>query len=129
MKFLIDECLSTKLAEIAQNEGFPESTHVNRLDSRSTPDEVIVRRAVTDNYIIVTNNARDFLRLVRQQDQHAGLICISAPGRINLDIQTRLFRYALNQLGDKEPVNEVIRITLNRTEEVVFRRYEWPPTS
>ncbi len=129
MKFLIDECLSIQLAELARSKGFSESTHVNRLDLRSAPDETIVRRAVADNYVIVTNNTRDFLRLVKEQDQHRGLICISAPGRINLDIQTRLFLYALDQLRDKEPANEVIQIVLNRTEEVVLRRYAWPPTS
>lgn len=75
------------------------------------------------------NNTRDFLRLVKEQDQHPVLICISAPGRINLDIQRRLFLYALDQLGDKEPENEVIQIVLNRAEEVVFQRYEWLPTS
>lgn len=130
MKFLIDECLSPKLAEFAQNNGFPESTHINGINMRSAPDDDIVRRAVTDGYVIVTNNTGDFVRLLEQEEGHPGLICIeTTPRLMNLNTQTRLFLYALDQLGDREPENEVIQIVLNRIQEVVIRRYEWPPTS
>ncbi len=126
MKFLIDECLSLKLAGLARDRGFTESAHVNQLGLRSAPDEVIVRQAVTDGYVIVTNNARDFLRLVKQENTHPGLVCISAPGRINLDVQSRLFLYALDRLGDKKPTNEVIQTVLNPAQKVSFKRYAWP---
>ena len=55
MKFLIDECLSPSLAAIAQERGYPESTHVIWLGLRARQDWTLVRRAVADGYVLVTN--------------------------------------------------------------------------
>ena len=79
-----------------------------------------------DNYIIVTNNTRDFLERIKQENDHPGLICISAPGRMNMNIQERLFLYALDRLGGKQPTNEVIQIVLKRSGKVSCKRYVWP---
>ncbi len=58
MKFLIDECLSPELVAIARARGHGESTHVTWLGMRSRKDWSIVRRAVADGYVLVTNNAQ-----------------------------------------------------------------------
>jgi predicted nuclease of predicted toxin-antitoxin system len=58
VKFLIDECLSPELVAIARARGHGESTHVTWLGMRSRKDWSIVRRAVADGYVLVTNNAR-----------------------------------------------------------------------
>ena len=60
MKFLIDECLSPELAALARARGFHKSTHVTWLGMRSRKDWTIVRRAVKDGFILVTNNTVDF---------------------------------------------------------------------
>jgi hypothetical protein len=36
----------------------------------------VVRRAVANDYVLVTNNATDFLALRGREDVHAGLVCI-----------------------------------------------------
>lgn len=77
MKFLIDECLSPELAMDARNRGFPESTHVTWLGLGSSEDWSIVRRAVHEGYVLVTNNAMDFKRLIGREDIHAGLVCLN----------------------------------------------------
>jgi predicted nuclease of predicted toxin-antitoxin system len=63
VKFLIDECLSPELVGLARKRGHRESTHVTWLGLRSRKDWTIVRRAIDDGYVLVTNNATDFRRL------------------------------------------------------------------
>ena len=63
VKFLIDECLSPELVLLAHERGHGESTHVIWLGLRSRKDWAIVRRAVDDGYVLVTNNTTDFTPL------------------------------------------------------------------
>jgi predicted nuclease of predicted toxin-antitoxin system len=112
VKFLIDECLSTDLVGVAVARGHVESTHVTWLGMRSGKDWTIVRRAVRDGYVLVTNNARDFRRHFGREALHAGLVCLNAAaGLMNLDVQMRLFALALDRLENKEPINELLDIT------------------
>jgi predicted nuclease of predicted toxin-antitoxin system len=105
VKFLIDECLSPELVGLARKRGHGESTHVTWLGMRSRKDWAIVRRAIDDGYVLVTNNTTDFKSLLRRQKVHAGLVCINvAPGLMSLDVQKRLFVVALDRLGRREPI-------------------------
>ena len=125
MKFLIDECLSPDLVQIAGE--FPESTRVRFRGLQGRPDWVIVQRAVNENFVLVTNNARDFKRLVGSENIHCGLVClIVSPSLASRQSQCDLFQFALNELGCDEPVNEVIEITLHSNSEVTTERYPWP---
>jgi predicted nuclease of predicted toxin-antitoxin system len=127
VKFLVDECLSPDLVAIARNRGFSLSTHVTWLGLRSKKDWIIVRRAVEDGYVLVTNNTTDFTSLVGREAVHAGLVCLNvAPGLMSLDVQKRLFEHALDQLENEEPVNEVLEITLTAQRLVRADRYALP---
>ena len=67
------------------------------------------RRAVEDGDILVTNHTTDFTALVAREDVHAGLICLNmVQGLMRLDVQRRLSAYVLGQIGDSEPINEVL---------------------
>ena len=130
MKFLIDECLSPDLAAIARDRGFYQSMHVTWLGLASKPDWTLVRRAVEDSYVIVTNNTTDFTPLVEREEVHAGLVCINiAPDRMSLEVQKDLFGYALDQLANEEPINEVLEVTLTADGIIRATRYEWPSHS
>jgi len=113
VKFLIDECLSPALVRIAHGRGHGESTHTTWLGLRSRKDWSIVRRAVDAGYVLVTNNTTDFTSLVSREGVHCGLVCLDvAPGLMSLDVQRRLFTLAIDHLGDTEPINEALQITL-----------------
>jgi predicted nuclease of predicted toxin-antitoxin system len=128
VKFLIDECLSPELVPIAKARGFHESTHVTWLGMRSRKDWTIVRRAVRDGFILVTNNTLDFGPLYEREEVHAGLVCINvAFGLMTLEVQKSLFLIALDQLAGSEPVNEAFELTLNAQGEVRLDRYALPP--
>jgi predicted nuclease of predicted toxin-antitoxin system len=127
VKFLIDECLSLELVAIAGARGHGESTHVTRLGMRSRKDWSIVRRAVADGYVLVTNNTTDFRALFQREEVHAGFICIDmAPGLMSLDVQKRLFALALDRLGGRKPINELLEITLDENKVVRVERYDFP---
>jgi Domain of unknown function (DUF5615) len=115
VKFLIDECLSPELVAIAHARGHGESSHVTWLGMRSRKDWSIVRRAVADGYVLVTNNATDFRAPLGREEMHAGL---------DLEVQRRLFALALDRIGDREPINERLEITLD--ERRVVERYDFP---
>jgi hypothetical protein len=62
-----------------------------------------------------------------RESLHAGLVCLNvAPGLMTLDIQRRLFALALDRLGETEPINEIIEITLNDDRTIVVERYDLP---
>ncbi len=124
MKFLIGECLSPEFAALARTRGFHESTHVTWLGMRSRKDWTIVRRAVEEGFILVTNNTVDFRLLYEREEIHAGLVCLNvAPGLTTLDVQKSLFLFALDQLAGNEPVNEALEVTLTANGEVVLEKY------
>jgi predicted nuclease of predicted toxin-antitoxin system len=68
VKFLVDECLSPELVAIARERSHGESSHVTWLGLRSRKDWSIVRRAVRDGYVLVTNNATDFTALIGREE-------------------------------------------------------------
>ena len=97
------------------------------LGLQGNPDWAIVRRAVSDGYVLVTNNAKDFIPLVGEEEIHCGLVCLNiSDGLASRDTQCRLFEIALNELGENEPINKVIEITLDSDAEITTKRYDWP---
>jgi predicted nuclease of predicted toxin-antitoxin system len=128
VKFLIDECLSPELVELARERGHGESTHVTWLGLRSRQDWSIVRRAIDAGYVLVTNDPLDFTSLISRESVHPGLVCLEvAPGLMSLEVQRRLFALALDRLGDSELINEVLHVTLLKDQSVRIDRYELPP--
>src|SRR5258708_36399342 len=100
--------------------------HVTWLGMRSRKDWSIVRRAIADGYVLVTNNTTDFRALLRCEEVHAGLVCINvAAGLMSLDVQKRLFALTLDRLGDREPVDELLQITLDERKVVHVVRYDF----
>jgi len=43
VKFLIDECLSPELAELARQRGYVESVHVNQRNRAAAKDQQLMR--------------------------------------------------------------------------------------
>jgi predicted nuclease of predicted toxin-antitoxin system len=127
VKFLIDECLSPQLVRLARERGHGDTTHVTWLGLRSRKDWSIVRRAIDGGYVLVTNDTADFTVLVGRESVHSGLICLNVPpGLMSLETQKRLFALALDHVGEAEPINEVILVTLLEDKSVRIDRYDLP---
>ena len=58
---------------------------------------------------------------------HAGLICLSGPEGMDLDLQIELFEIALEEVGDGDLVNGVLEVTLADYDEMRILRYSLPP--
>ena len=128
MKFLIDECLSPTLVAMARERGFLQSTHVTWLGLRSRQDWVLVRRAIDDDYILVTHDSADFTALMEREPRHPGLVCMNvAQGLMSLDVQQTLFDYAITQIADYALAGHVVEITL--TTDSTIRLATYPSAS
>ncbi len=124
MKFLIDECLSPSLAAVARERGYPLSTHVTWLGLRAREDWVLVRRAIDEGYVLVTNDRADFTPLMEREPRHPGLVCITvAHGLMSLDVQTELFKQALVCLEEEDIAGRVLEIALRTDHTVRFDLY------
>ena len=127
LKFLIDECLSPDLAELARDRGFHSSSHVTWLGKAGWKDWQLRKLIVDEDWTFVTRNSVDFrgpANLPGSKGQyaeapiHAGLICINGFGKMTAEIETKLFSAVLDQIGAAEElVNEVIEVFLCEDED------------
>ena len=107
-RFLIDECLSPILAEAARARGF-DATHVVWLGRQSATDRTLAALALERDYVIVSNNARDFRKIYRRLEVHPGLLLILPD--LRADMQRRYF-LALLDFVEQQPdiVNQIVVI-------------------
>jgi hypothetical protein len=135
MKFLIDECLTPKLAEMAQQRGHPESSHVVRLGQAGLQDWNLVTFAVAGDWTLVTRNAYDFRGPEAAPgtggqyvgvDIHPGLICLNGDG-MDRQMQLDLFAAVLDDIdADGDLINVGLEATLLDTGEIAIERYALP---
>jgi predicted nuclease of predicted toxin-antitoxin system len=123
IRLLIDECLSPLLAAEAHVRGL-EAHHVTRFGLQSKSDRSLMPQIIGGDFTFVTNNAKDFLRLYRSVDVHAGLLLI-LPSVGNAE-QRRLFGVALDAIivAGSDITGELIEVDRDGT--VRFRRYPDP---
>jgi predicted nuclease of predicted toxin-antitoxin system len=108
VRFLIDECLSVELVDVAGQGGY-EARHVAHVGKAGWKDWNVARYALDGDLVLVTNNAGDFRRLYAAASLHPGLI-ILIPS-VSRRLQRQLFRFALDELaaiGDL--VNRVLEV-------------------
>jgi predicted nuclease of predicted toxin-antitoxin system len=115
-KFLIDECLSPELTDIARDEYGIYATYVPWLGKPprgqvSWKDPDIVDSIAETDFVFVTNNRRDFVGKYypRRLEIHNGLIIILQ--RANLDQEKAMFRAAMDFIaGMTDTVNKLIEV-------------------
>lgn len=123
MRFLIDECLSVQLVDVAGEAGH-EAHHVAHVGRAGWKDWNVVHYAREQDFVLVTNNAADFRKLYAAEPLHAGLVILIS--NVDGEMQQRLFKGALEQLAlYGEPINQVLEVDLDG-EEASFTFYELP---
>lgn len=106
-RFLIDECLSPELAQMAIQAGYVESTCVRDRGLSGTKDWKLIEYVIAGDFTLVTHNAIDFRGagpaapggLHSRQAVHAGLVCLSSVHAMDLQRQRDLFQIVLDELG------------------------------
>lgn len=108
MKFLIDECLSPELVNIAHALGH-EAYHVAHRGWSGWADADIRDRLVADELVLVTNNRDDFLALLGAEELHPGLVVLLE--NVRRSEQVRLFSICVTTLSQMiSTINKVLEI-------------------
>jgi predicted nuclease of predicted toxin-antitoxin system len=119
VRFLIDECLHTSLVQVANAAGH-EAHHVNWRGWSGFKDYQLREIIVREQFVFVTNNARDFRKLMETAELHAGLIVI-VPS-VTPAVQRGLFERAIDEASKiTDMTNKVIEIEADE-----LRVYELP---
>ncbi|MFL9826568.1 DUF5615 family PIN-like protein [Rhodoplanes sp. SY1] len=108
-RLLIDECLSVSLVASAKARGIA-CDHVAWLGKTGWQDRNLAAFALDNDYVVVTNNRRHFLREYARLPIHCGLIVIvPAVPRV---VQKRLLGQALDALAERggDLVNTAIEV-------------------
>lgn len=136
MKFLIDECLSPALRNIAMARGHHESTCVRDRGWNGTLDHDLMAKVLAEDFVLVTNNSVDFRGsgpgnlggLHSKTEIHAGLVCLNAERGLDLDTQRALFSAALNVIDQKQLdlVNKALELFLLEDGTLEYSIYDIP---
>jgi predicted nuclease of predicted toxin-antitoxin system len=81
VRLFVDECLSPALARLLNQSGEHDAIHPLDVGRRGAPDHVVVQRCLSEDRVIVTENARDFRALLADAELHPGLIILPAIDR------------------------------------------------
>ena len=125
MKLFIDECLSPQLALRLNATGRYDAVHPLHVGRRGEPDYRILQRCIAEDRVIVTENARDFRRLVGKTELHPGLIILPAMHR---EGTWKLLGSALAFVRERgEPMSVMVNNVLEVDESGVMRISPLPP--
>jgi predicted nuclease of predicted toxin-antitoxin system len=78
VKFLVDECLSHSYVAALRRRGYPDAVHPINIGLLGRRDDTIVEHALAEDRIIITSNARDYMRLLSRMTIHPGAIVVQA---------------------------------------------------
>ena len=81
VRLFIDECLSPALARLLNESGEHDAIHPLHVGRRGEPDHIVLRHCLSEDRVIVTENARDFRALLGTVELHPGLIILPAIDR------------------------------------------------
>lgn len=95
IQFLIDECLSLRLVDTAENFGYL-AHHVTRRGWSGKSDNFLLNRLLEENLTLVTNNWRDFEPMLENQELHPGALVIPGAG---IAEQIALFQLGLEAMS------------------------------
>lgn len=107
-RLLVDECLHTSLTELAHRAGH-EAYHVVWLGKAGAADAELRDLILEREFTFVTNNARDFRRLLGAAELHPGLIIILP--NVTPTTQRALFGIVLQRLPELGSlINKVVEV-------------------
>lgn len=128
MKLWIDEDLSPTLVAVCHDAGY-QATSVRDRGKLSTKDHALAELVLDEGWVLVTNNAGDFLKLAASAGVHPGLVFIEL-GSAEQErdwlaagigsIESRAL--AAKESAEAFMVNHVVEVDENG----VCTDYEWP---
>ena len=123
LHFLIDECLHTSLVDVVHKRGYA-AEHIAHKGMRTWKDHDVVKHIREHGLTFVTNNAIDFRKLYTKESVHAGLVIIVP--NVPPEQQRQLLSAALDEIGERDFLNEVIEVYVDPKQNIIIVRYTLP---
>lgn len=130
--FLIDECLSDQLADLAIEHGYHALATTRMGRWRSRDDYRVARFAIDRDLVLVTNDLYDFEAIYGQIEVHPGIVFITASRSKLRELKYRLamFNMVLESLDESDPISGAIMVTAKagrgRQVNLSIARYAFP---
>jgi predicted nuclease of predicted toxin-antitoxin system len=128
VRFFIDEDLSPKLAEECYDAGYDASTVRDR-DMLQASDREVSALCFDEDRVLVTNNAKDFLALARQQGVHPGLVFLPLGTRAEMRSRLKKAIAEIEQLAGaaaSSPAALMINSVLEVDDEGACELFQFP---
>jgi len=112
LRLLLDENVSPANVRPLTETGH-DVYHVRDRGLTGQPDHVIWRRAIDESRVLVTINARDFVRLAEREELHGGLITFpsgSTPAEQLALIRLAIAQFELDQEEGRDRMNRWLDI-------------------
>jgi len=122
IQFLIDECLSPKLVEVANRFGYV-AHHVQYRNWKSKHDDVLLGFVRDESLTLVTNNWRDFEPMLRREEIHPGAIVLPNVPRAE---QIAALEQALRAIQAAEPPLDMVNTVVEVEKSGEVRVYSLP---
>ena len=107
MRFLVDECTGTRTAKWLQDRGHEVFSVYD--DARGADDEMLIQKALDEDWILITNDKDFGEKIVREKYRHCGIIFLRLSDNRSdnkIDVLHRL----LENYADKVP-NQFVVVT------------------
>ena len=115
MQLFLDECISPEIALTLNAEGEHVVRHPRDIGALGEADHRVLRRCIDDNFVVVTQNAGDFRRLVGREVLHPGLIILP---NLNKLATESLLRAAIAHLAERgNPMDVMLNHVLEMSED------------
>ena len=124
IQFLVDECLSPGLLDVAREHGF-NAYHVTRRGWGSDSDPQLLARILDEDLTFVTNNWKDFRPMISRTELHPGVVAILP--NVRRERQMVLFAAALAEITRPDPPLDMVNTVLEVDHNANVERYDLPP--
>jgi predicted nuclease of predicted toxin-antitoxin system len=122
IQFLVDECLTPKLVEVANRFGYV-AHHVQYRQWKSREDQALLAFIRAEDLTIVTNNWRDFEPMLRREEVHPGAVVLPNVPR---QAQIAAFELALAAITAVDPPLDMVNTVIEVAESGEVRVYPLP---
>jgi predicted nuclease of predicted toxin-antitoxin system len=122
IQFLIDECLTPKLVEVANRFGYV-AHHVQYRQWKSKADDALLAFIRAEDLTIVTNNWKDFEPMLRREEVHPGAVVLPNVPR---QAQIAGFELALRAIAVANPPLDMVNTVIDVAESGEVRVYPLP---
>lgn len=127
MRFLIDECLSPKLALALSREGH-YAEHPRDRGNLGTSDQAVLERCLDLNLVVVTHNAEDFRKLAGTAPIHPGIVIMEeVPYEESLTLLRTVIAHVAAVAGGQSPEDYMVNRVVEIDESLQVRNYLLPP--